>query len=96
MQFDDVGSVDLHTGEITSGNTCVVARIPISRFKREYLEIPEEIVSAMGAPLEKEPVFACDSRAQKDYVLDYTLTGGFWAVWANGSEIISPGQTSIS
>jgi hypothetical protein len=83
MQDDELPVVDPLTGEVQTG-PCVVSRIPISKFKREYLELTEDIVQALGQALEKEPILAFDGRMQREYILDYyphrRLLGGL-AEW---------------
>lgn len=71
MQSDDQEAVNLTTGEVKSETSYFVCRIPVNRFKREYLELPEELVAALGAPMEKEPIFGFDSSSRRDFVLDY-------------------------
>jgi len=64
-------AINPRTGEVTGRAGFLTWKIPTNRFKREYLELPEDLVAALGRRFEKEPLFVYDSVAGKEYVLDY-------------------------
>lgn len=64
--------INTKTGEIQSeGPSGSAYRISTSRFKRHYLELPDEFVRAFGGQLDKEPISVYDSAAREEIVLDF-------------------------
>jgi Bacterial protein of unknown function (DUF853) len=66
------GFVDPETGEVHGASSnCPVFAIPASKFKREYLELPEGLVQVLGSTSQKEPLDAFDSVSRRHIIVDY-------------------------
>lgn len=58
--------------------------IPAKKFKREYLELPEELLEAIGSKMDKEPLYFYDEDG-REYIFDIfpndKLLGGMGEWW---------------
>jgi len=67
MRTDNDHSVNPETGEVQADNSCLVCKIPVTRFKREYLELPDEIVAVLGTQIKSQLVLLTVSRVRITY-----------------------------
>jgi hypothetical protein len=62
--------IDPQTGEITDAGIRTFL-IPVSKFKKHYLQVPQELADILSSRLEKEPLSVYDSDTKKELILDF-------------------------
>ena len=58
--------VNPETGEIADAGIRTFL-IPVSKFKKHYLQVPQELADTLGSRLEKEPLSVYDSDKKKEF-----------------------------
>ncbi len=90
--------VNPQTGEVQT-QAIRTFLIPAGKFKRHYLEVPQEFAEVLGSRAEKEPLSVFDSDDKKEFIVDFhpkTLMLEGLAEWVRAHQPAAESIISIS
>lgn len=70
MTHPNENHINPQTGEISTVRIPTFP-IPVSKFKKQYLQVPQELAEALGSEAEKEPLSVFDSDTKKEFIVDF-------------------------
>ncbi len=70
MEGEDMDQVDPETGEVKSAKVRAFS-ISVDKFRKQYLQVPQEFAEALGSHADKEPLSVFDSDTRKEFILDF-------------------------
>ena len=98
MEGEESGQIDTQTGEVRTARVPMFS-IPVDKFKKQYLQLPQEFGDALDSHADKEPLSVFDSDAKKEFILDFypkkLLLEGL-AEWVRDHDSGSEARISIS
>lgn len=70
MEGEDMDQIDPQTGEVKSAKVRTFL-MSVDKFRKQYLQVPQEFAEALGSHADKEPLSVFDSDTRKEFILDF-------------------------